>query len=285
MGSIYKITNTVSGKAYIGQTIHDAVKSRIYRHLNGHSRGSQLVKRAIKKYGKDAFTYEILHDGIIPEFLDTLEIEAIEKFNTVAPNGYNLTTGGGGGSPSEETRRKISKSLKGKKQGPHSEEHRRKIGLAHKGKKLSHEHRKKLSEASIGRTAPNKGKPHSEEARLKMSEAKKGNTVWLGRKHTNEARRKISEAKKGKKLSEEHRRKISEGQKGKKISEKHRRKISEALQRSDYILARDFFFSLPSDIPLTEKRKCLCQRFPNTPYSTICRWCHKFESETPSIED
>ena len=48
--------------AYIGQTIHDAVKDRISRHLNGQSGGNRLVKRAIKKYGKDAFTYEILHD-------------------------------------------------------------------------------------------------------------------------------------------------------------------------------------------------------------------------------
>ena len=68
MGSIYKITNTVNGKAYIGQTIHDAEKTRIRDHLNGTGNGSRLVRRAINKYGKDAFTYEILYDGIIPEF-------------------------------------------------------------------------------------------------------------------------------------------------------------------------------------------------------------------------
>ena len=106
MGSIYKITNTVNGKAYIGQTIHDAVTGRIRKHLNESSRGNQLVKRAVKKYGKDVFIYEILHDGIIPELLDSYEIEAIEKHNTLAPNGYNLTHGGEGGIPSEETRKK-----------------------------------------------------------------------------------------------------------------------------------------------------------------------------------
>ena len=42
MGSIYKITNTVNGKAYIGQTIHDAEKTRIRDHLNGTGNGSRL---------------------------------------------------------------------------------------------------------------------------------------------------------------------------------------------------------------------------------------------------
>ena len=140
MGSIYKITNTVNGKAYIGQTIHDAEKTRIPRHFSGH--GSALIDHAIKKYGRDAFTYEILHDCIIPEFLDTLEIEAIEKFNTIAPHGYNLTTGGGGSSPCEETRRKLSEARKGKPGKPHSEETRRKISEANTGKRETGTHRR-----------------------------------------------------------------------------------------------------------------------------------------------
>ena len=78
------------------------MKTRIRDHLNGN--GNRIVKQAIAKYGREAFTFEILHDGVIPEFLDTLEIEAIAKFNTIAPHGYNLDTGGGGGSPSKETR-------------------------------------------------------------------------------------------------------------------------------------------------------------------------------------
>ena len=110
MGSIYKITNTANGKSYIGQTIHDAEKTRIRYHFAG--RGNQLVKRAIEKYGQDAFTYEILHDGIIPDFLDILEIEAIAKFNTLSPHGYNLTTGGEGGSPSDETRQKHLEAIR-----------------------------------------------------------------------------------------------------------------------------------------------------------------------------
>ena len=183
MGSIYKITNTVNGKAYIGQTIHDAEKTRIRQHLNGYSRGSELVKQAIEKYGKDAFTYEILHDGIIPEFLDMLEQEAIAKFNTLAPDGYNLTVGGNSGkTPSKETRRKNSE--------------------AHKGKKLSPEHCRKISESlrgeknpNYGKPSPNRGKPRPEETCRKISESLRGKkNHWDGRKHTPETCRKMSEA-------------------------------------------------------------------------------------------
>ena len=251
MGSIYKITNTVNSKSYIGKTTRDAVKTRIRQHLRG--KGSQLVKDAIEKYGQDAFTYEILHDGIIPEFLDDLEKEAIAKFNTMVPHGYNLTEGGDGGSYCEETCRKISEAHKGKKL---SEEHRRKISEAHKGEKHhffgkshSEESKQKMSEAHKGRIPWNKGKPlseehrqkhaevhkgrkHSEESKQKMSEAHKGCIPWnkgkKGKPLSEEARQKISESLKGRTLSEEHRRKLSEAGKGKKPSEETRRKMSEA---------------------------------------------------------
>ena len=73
MGSIYKITNTVNQKSYIGKTIHDAEKTRIRQHLNGW--GNKPIKKDIDEYGEDVFTFEILHDGIIPEFLAALETE------------------------------------------------------------------------------------------------------------------------------------------------------------------------------------------------------------------
>ena len=260
MGSIYKITNTVNGKAYIGQTIHDAVKGRINDHLNRTANGSRLVKRAIEKYGKEAFTYEILHDGIIPEFLDTLEIEAIAKFNTIAPRGYNLERGGNNGKMlSSETRRKISEAHKGKTL---SAETRRKISEAHKGKTLSAETRRKISEARKGENHPMFGKPptkgfsgkrHTPETRRKISEATTGEKNHRygklapnrgkqrsaetrrkisrsnkGKRHTPETCRKISEAHKGKTLTPEHLQKHSESKKGKRHTLETRRKISEA---------------------------------------------------------
>ena len=311
MGSIYKITNTVNGKSYIGRTIHDAEKTRIRDHLNG--KGNEEVKKDIEKYGKDAFTYEILHDGIIPEFLGMLEKEAVAKFNTVDPHGYNLTIGGG--SCSEIIRLKLSKAQRGKIL---SEEHRRKISEAKKGKNrgpLSTEHRRKVSEAMKGENNPMYGKTHSEESLQKMSEWQKGKNrgplstehrrkiseahtgkkkspdhirkmseAKKGKKPSEETRRKLSEWQKGKKLSNEHRRKISESNKGKHqgpVSEEHCRKLSEALETPERMEARKFFFSFPLDMTLKEKRKCLRQKFPEKHRNTIHRWCKKFDSETP----
>lgn len=163
MGCIYKITNTVNGKAYIGQTRHDAEKTRIRDHFTG--RGNEDVKKDIEIYGQDAFTFEILLDGIIPELLNSFEKEAIAKFNCVHPNGYNQNRGGRG---------VIS----------HSDEAKQKISAVHKGKPLSEEHRRKISEA-------NTGKMHTAESRQKMSEANTGKT------HSDETKRKISDAHKG----------------------------------------------------------------------------------------
>ena len=295
MGSIYKITNTVNGKSYIGQTRHDAEKTRIRDHFNGH--GNRILKNAVKKYGRDAFTVEILHDGIIPEFLDILEIEAIAKHNTVRPAGYNLTTGGGAGTHSEETRRKISESKKGKKPSietrrklseartgeknhlygkKHSPETRRKISVAGKGRVPSEETRRKLSEAGKGRIPHNKGvfgRCHSKETRRKISEGQKGKTL------SEETKRKISEAKEGKPVSLETRSKMSESKKGKKLAPETRRKMSESRKNPEHIAARTFLGSLSSDITTGEKRRRTYQKFPNIPRSTVYRWCKKFDSE------
>lgn len=109
---------------------------------------------------------------------------------------------------------------KGKKKPEFSEEHRRKLSEAKMGKKLSEETKKKIGEAL-------KGKEISEETRRKMSEASKR------RKHTEESKKKMSEARKGREFSEETRRKISESLKGRRKPERskeHRRKISETLR-------------------------------------------------------
>lgn len=85
---------------------------------------------------------------------------------------HNRTDGGEGISGftfthSEETRKKMSESKKGKKRRPFTEEHKRKMSEAKKGKKFSEEAKKNISDAL-------KGKKHSEETKRKMSDAKKG---------------------------------------------------------------------------------------------------------------
>ena len=176
MGCIYKITNTVNRKVYIGQTIHDAVKTRKRDHLNRKGTGNPLIKADVKIYGQDAFTFEILHDGIIPEFLQTLEDEEITKHNCIEPNGYNRI--GARNVYSDATCKKMSEAQKGKK---HTEATKRKMSEAHKGRKYgphSEETRRKISEAKKGKTSWNKGKTPSEETRRKMSEARKRQTPW-----------------------------------------------------------------------------------------------------------
>lgn len=150
---------------------------------------------------------------------------------------------------SEESRRKMSETRKGKYKGiPKSEEHKRKIALANTGKKHSEESKmkmsinhigivasdetkKKLSNMRQGEKHPMYGKKHSpesiqqmkethsnrsEETLQKMSAAKSGEKHPLyGKKHSDETRNKISEGNKKPKHSEESRKKISESRKGK----------------------------------------------------------------------
>ena len=56
---IYKITNTVNGKVYIGQSIH--LRRRIKIHQTVNSEHNKHLKRAFKKYGLEKFTFEIIY--------------------------------------------------------------------------------------------------------------------------------------------------------------------------------------------------------------------------------
>jgi group I intron endonuclease len=98
MGYIYKITNTVNNKCYIGQTIQDDVQRRweLHRRLAKQDKGCTALKEAFKKYGIDKFKFEIL---IICFNDDCIEYEKqyIKKYNALVPNGYNISEGGNGG--------------------------------------------------------------------------------------------------------------------------------------------------------------------------------------------
>src|SRR5210317_631984 len=89
-GIIYKITSP-SGKVYVGQTIQDFnVRIRDHKQL---SSGCTAISRAIQKY-KDQMKYEIIEENVPQEQLDEREIYWIKELNSLAPNGYNLTSGG-----------------------------------------------------------------------------------------------------------------------------------------------------------------------------------------------
>lgn len=172
---IYKITNKVNGKTYIGQ--------HKYKKLNDRYMGSgKLLAKAKKKYGLENFTKEILVFNISKkEHADLLEITFIASEREKGKAEYNISDGGQGpkGKPhSDEHKRLISEALKGEKHplyGKHlSEEQKKKLSNSLKGKKKpprSEEHKRNASEAQ-------KGKHLSEETRRKMSEARKGKPAW-----------------------------------------------------------------------------------------------------------
>lgn len=93
-GFIYKITNNVNGKVYIGQTIQ-TVKERFYQHCATKCSDSVLnmaIHRAIKKYGKSNFTIEVIEE-VDKDSLNDREKFWIEYYNSYN-NGYNSTIGG-----------------------------------------------------------------------------------------------------------------------------------------------------------------------------------------------
>ena len=113
---VYRVTNKINGKQYIGYTTK-TLEERKKLHLSKAKSPSNkhyfyLFKQAIRKYGIDNFDWEVLENCSSIEECCNREIYYISEYNTISPNGYNLTEGGNGGIQSEETKLKISKSLK-----------------------------------------------------------------------------------------------------------------------------------------------------------------------------
>lgn len=116
---IYKITNKLNQKVYVGQTVKD-LNSRFLSHKNSpnfkHTKGYPIA-RAIKKYGWDNFEKELIDTANSIEELNQKELYYIQKFNSLIEGGWGYNVKGGGdsiGSHSEQTKRKIGEAQKGK---------------------------------------------------------------------------------------------------------------------------------------------------------------------------
>jgi group I intron endonuclease len=92
-GIIYKITNKINGKVYVGQTTKELHK-RWTEHLYPRPTRKFLLHKAMDKYGRDNFTIEQIAETNTPEELDEFEKKYIKQFNSLMPNGYNLEAGG-----------------------------------------------------------------------------------------------------------------------------------------------------------------------------------------------
>ena len=120
MAIIYKITNTITNKSYIGETksVNPFTRWRQHKNTIENNRGCPALQDAVKKYGIENFKFEILI-FCFDEDRYKLEIDYIKKYKTKVPNGYNISKGGTGGgfegkTHTEETREKIKQNLKKK---------------------------------------------------------------------------------------------------------------------------------------------------------------------------
>ena len=149
VGLIYKVTNTINNKVYIGQTIQD-VNKRWYDHVSQAKSCKKpgYFQRAILKYGRNAFSVTILEKDIPKEKLDEQEVYYIKKFDSYS-KGYNSTIGG----------QKLSTS---KAFYVPTAEHRANMSKAKKGKPLnwSKESLEAVRQAKLGAKHPNYGKSH-----------------------------------------------------------------------------------------------------------------------------
>lgn len=96
MIGIYKITNIINNKSYIGQSIN--IEKRIKEHFwkancQKDISFNSILHQAIRKYGENNFKWEVLEECSI-ENIDKLEQDYIQKYNTISPNGYNILLGG-----------------------------------------------------------------------------------------------------------------------------------------------------------------------------------------------
>lgn len=145
-GYIYKITNRINGKIYIGKTFNFIERWR--QHVTG--RGcTKILSSAIKKYGITSFTFEVLveiHSYDLDRLeitLSSLEIFFIKKYDSFH-FGYNSTKGGDGQRGriiTKETRDKIRTKLLGYK---HSEETKLKMSISSMGHPYAEESKQKM---------------------------------------------------------------------------------------------------------------------------------------------
>lgn len=152
---IYKITNKINGKIYVGLTT-TTLKKRMHSYKS-ESKSDRVPKQSVvfafKKYGFENFTFEEIDYASTKEELKKKEINYISQLKSSDPSiGYNISLGGN--LISDSISKKMSLARKGK---PKSEETKRKISESLKGHKMPDNVKQILLAANIGRASWNKG--------------------------------------------------------------------------------------------------------------------------------
>lgn len=111
--SIYKITNTVNNKVYVGWTSRDP-NARFNEH---QTRKTAPINFAIKKHGTENFVFEVIYQSLDYEHSRQIETHFIQEFNSLVEQwGYNRDLGGTGHKRTQVTIEKHREKIKGRKQ-------------------------------------------------------------------------------------------------------------------------------------------------------------------------
>jgi hypothetical protein len=218
---------------YVGMTTRTA-KERFKGHRSTSSRGFALpVYDWMRKYeGQVAFT--TIADSLTLEEAQDLERSLIMSYRLSSARLLNCNDGGEGGfNPTPETRKKISNASKGR---THLEETRKKLSEGRKGKPSKLKGRTFSEEHRKKMSESQKGRVFSEEQKIKISESLKGRPAKnKGTTHTAETKKKISDSLKNSakprlKHSEETKKRMSNAHKGKIVSQEIKDKIRKTLK-------------------------------------------------------
>lgn len=157
-GYVYKTTNLINNKIYIGQHKSSSFDSSYYG-------SGRVFIRALKKYGKNNFNCELLEWCNNYDELNIKEEYWIHFYNSTDPIiGYNIQIGGNSAPKAEQTKEKLRQARLGK---------------------------------YTGNKNPFYGKKHSIESLIKISNASKGRKTFEGRHHSDETKKKLSKIRKG----------------------------------------------------------------------------------------
>jgi len=220
---VYLTTNKISGKEYIGDHSTKNIKDSYL--------GSGIaLKDAIIKYGKENFKREILELFETKEEAFNAQEKYINEYNTLVPNGYNISPTGGneitGGAVSNDTKIKMSIAKTGIK---FTEDHKNNLKRSHIGLKQSKETIQKRISKTKGKKRSQEfkdrlKKPKSEETKRKIRES------MIGIKHTEERRRNQSISQKNRWKDPLERGEQSKRLRGIKCKKETKEKISNSLK-------------------------------------------------------